>query len=81
MQSKHQLLKRKRHVMVQTTVHHTVHKHMQTNALVFTCCCNIKCTGGCTGRLKHVFYSSLFLSCRRHGSCFPVSVKSSHCLT
>jgi hypothetical protein len=62
-------------------VHHTVQKHMQTKALVFTCWCNIKCTGGCTGRLKYAFYSSLFLSCRVYGTCFFVGVESSYRLT
>jgi hypothetical protein len=81
MQSKHQLLKRKRHATVAPMVARSVAKPAKTNALVSSWFGTVCGTVPATGQLKHVFYSSLFLSCRRHGSCFFVGVVSSHRLT
>ena len=81
MQSKHQLLKRKGHATVAPMVARSVAKPAETNALVSTWFGTVCATDPATGRLKCVFYSSLFLTCRVYGTCFSVSIKSSHRLT
>ena len=58
-----------------------VAKPVETNALVSTWFGTVCATDPATGQLKHVFYFSLFFSCRVYGTCFPVSIKSSHRLT
>jgi len=81
MQSKHQLLKRKRHATVAPTVAKPVAKPAKSNALVSSWFGTVCGTVSATGWLKCVFYFSLFFSCRVYGSCFPVSIESSRRLT
>ena len=81
MRTKHQLLKRKEHAMVAFMVAKPVAKPVETNALVSSWFGTVRATDPATGQLKCMFYSSLLLTCRGYGTCFPVSIKSSYRLT